>query len=370
MIFNITNFRNTPLPNQKEITSSWKSNTPIVSIICTTYNQESYIEDALIGFLIQKTNFPFEIIIHDDASSDKTTEIVKKYQKKYNKILKLIIQQKNQYSQAANSPLLIAANSAKGKYLALCEGDDFWIDEQKLQTQKDLLDANKKYALISHNAYKIYPSGLSLEFSMKKQHIFTAKDIIKKHTQYAPTASYFFRKELIKQLPQWFTLAPIGDIFIELYSTKMGECLFLPFKHCAYRVNSINSWSTRTSSNSKIKIDTLQKIIAYLLLTSSDFPELKKEINNRIIEFERIIAIEQFIKNPHKTNREQRIEEYKKFLIRVKKLKSFSPTTLHTALPPLYDIFYTSNFVRINARSNAASIYKYIRKWISSSSIT
>lgn len=365
MKFDIKTFRNTSLPSQQEIISPWKSSTPIVSIICTTYNQEPYIEDALIGFLIQKTDFPFEIIIHDDASSDRTTEIVKKYQEKYKNILKLITQQKNQYSQAANSPFLIAANNAKGEYLALCEGDDFWIDNQKLQTQKNLLDANKRYSLITHNAYKIYPDGLSLEFSRKKQHFFTAQDILKKHTQFAPTASYFFRKELITQLPIWFISAPIGDLFIELYSTKMGECLFSPVKHCAYRINSINSWSTRTSSNSEKKINTLQKIITHLHLASSDFPELKKEIHNRIIEFERMIAIEHFIKNPKKTNRTQRIEEYRKFLFRVRKFKPFSPINLHLALPPHYDIFYASNLTRTNIRSNFASIYKSIKKWIS-----
>ena len=109
-----------------------------VSVICLTYNQEKYIEKALNGFVKQKTNFKFEVLVHDDASTDKTTEIIKQYEKKYPDIVKPIYQKTNQFS-IGNNPTKICFKKSKGKYIALCEGDDYWCDENKLQKQYDFM---------------------------------------------------------------------------------------------------------------------------------------------------------------------------------------------------------------------------------------
>lgn len=107
---------------------------PLVSVVCTVYNQEAVIEDAIRGILLQKTTIPFEVILHDDASTDGTAGIVMFYAKKYPKIIKPFIQVENQYSKGY-SILEIASKRASGKYLAICEGDDFWIDSLKLESQ-------------------------------------------------------------------------------------------------------------------------------------------------------------------------------------------------------------------------------------------
>lgn len=124
---------------------------PLVSIICTAYNHEEYIKDALEGFLMQKTDFPFEIIVHDDASTDRTAEIIKEYEKANPQLFVNIYQTENQYSKGEGDVGRIVFSAARGKYIALCEGDDYWIDPYKLQKQVDFLERNKDFAICFHN---------------------------------------------------------------------------------------------------------------------------------------------------------------------------------------------------------------------------
>ena len=118
--------------------------TPVVSIISLTYNHAPYIRECLDGFLMQQTDFPFEVIIHDDASTDGTTEIVKEYAEKYPDIIKPIIQTENQYSKHHDFNRIIQTcfEKCQGQYIAFCEGDDYWIDPLKLQKQANFLNHN------------------------------------------------------------------------------------------------------------------------------------------------------------------------------------------------------------------------------------
>ena len=115
---------------------------PLVSIDCITYNHCKYIRDALEGFLMQRTNFPVEILIHDDASTDGTAEIIKEYEKQYPWLIKPVYQTENQYSKHNGTISKIQYGSALGKYIAFCEGDDYWTDPYKLQKQVDFLESN------------------------------------------------------------------------------------------------------------------------------------------------------------------------------------------------------------------------------------
>ena len=119
---------------------------PLLSICCTTYNQEKYIAQTLDGFLLQKTNFPIEIIVHDDASTDGTQQIIKEYAEKDSRI-KLILQTENKYSQNISPWACYCFPAAEGKYIALCEGDDYWVDALKLQKQVDSLESNPDYSI-------------------------------------------------------------------------------------------------------------------------------------------------------------------------------------------------------------------------------
>ena len=120
---------------------------PLVSILCQAYNHESFIRQCLDGFLMQKTDFSFEILVHDDASTDQTANIIQEYEKNYNNIINPIYQIENQYSQKKRVFLNIQLPRAKGKYIALCEGDDYWTDPYKLQKQVNFLENNPAYVL-------------------------------------------------------------------------------------------------------------------------------------------------------------------------------------------------------------------------------
>lgn len=125
-----------------------KSNKIIVSVCCLAYNHESYIRKCLEGFLIQKTDFPFEILIHDDASTDGTEEIIREYEAKYPNIIKPLYEKENQWQKGRRGSAIFNFPRARGKYIALCEGDDYWTDPYKLQKQVDFLEANEDYGMV------------------------------------------------------------------------------------------------------------------------------------------------------------------------------------------------------------------------------
>ena len=129
---------------------------PTVSICCITYNHENFIGQAIESFLMQKTSFPIEILIHDDASTDKTADIIREYELKYPDIIKPIYQTENQYSKGVSISATYQYPRALGKYIALCEGDDYWTDSLKLQKQVDFLEGNEEYGLIHTNNYVLY----------------------------------------------------------------------------------------------------------------------------------------------------------------------------------------------------------------------
>jgi len=153
--FDLIGFRNIVLPSETELMAKWAENTiaPKVSFICTTYNHESFIEDTIRGFLLQETSFPFEILIHDDASTDNTAQVIKYYSKLYPNIIHSVIQTENQYSRDRHFPIHSMFEQAKGEYIAICEGDDFWICKTKTSVQVSIFERNSKVSLVYGKAY-------------------------------------------------------------------------------------------------------------------------------------------------------------------------------------------------------------------------
>ena len=131
------------------------ANTPLVSIICSTYNHGLYISQCLDGFLMQKTNFPFEILIHDDASTDNTPDIIREYEHNHPQVIRPIYQKENKYSKKEDIFAKYQCSRVRGKYIAICEGDDYWIDPLKLQKQIDFLEKNPDYGMI-YTTSKVY----------------------------------------------------------------------------------------------------------------------------------------------------------------------------------------------------------------------
>lgn len=243
----------------------------IVTVICTAYNHEPYIRQCLEGFIMQKANFPFEVLINDDASTDKTADIIREYEKKYSGIIKPFYQTENQYSKR-NFPFEnILLPRARGKYIALCEGDDYWIDPLKLQKQIDFLESHQEYGLICtqrqylcdwNNRYK------KSRFLNK----FVDEDISFEQLlllNSIPTPTTLFKKSLcleyLKEIPEDSKHWLMGDYPLWLHLSYLSKVRKFANFTAVYR---IRKESLSHSSNIKKKLDFLKsrhEILIYFI---------------------------------------------------------------------------------------------------------
>ena len=188
---------------EQEIMQNWKSNDILLSINTLTFNHENYIAQCIEGILSQKTDFAFELLIHDDASTDNTANIIREYEKKYPNIIKPIYQTENQWKKGIKNSATYQYPRAKGKYIAVCEGDDYWIDENKLQMQVDFLEENLEYGMCYTNFNIYYQNKNKFEYDLfttqsekfLKQYDSLEQWILKKG--YIAPMTWVFRKSLI-----------------------------------------------------------------------------------------------------------------------------------------------------------------------------
>jgi glycosyltransferase involved in cell wall biosynthesis len=209
---------------------------PLVTIFNWAFNHKDYIRESIDSILMQKTNFKVEIIIHDDSSTDGTKEIITEYQQKYPHLFNNILQVENQWSQGKSvmDPLF---EKAKGKYIALTHGDDYWTDPCKLQKQVDFLENNKEFS-ICFTDYLVYDeSGKKINYpelknKYKNKSVFSRNNII--FSNFIPTVTVMFktRKEVFSKLDP--NLYP-GDWFLHILNSEYGKIKFLPFESAVYR---------------------------------------------------------------------------------------------------------------------------------------
>lgn len=214
-----------------------KTYTPKVSIISISYNQEKYIGEAIEGFLMQKTDFEFEVIIADDCSTDKTPQIIKEYAHKYPDIIKPIFRKKN---LGAWQNFTDALKKTKGKYIALCEGDDFWTDPNKLQLQVDFLEKHPDYALCFHPVKVFFQNGEEAESifpTIVDKAKFTLGELLKNN--FIQTNSVMYRRQSYKSIPN--NILP-GDWYLHLYHAQFGKIGFINKVMSAYRRHSGGIW--------------------------------------------------------------------------------------------------------------------------------
>lgn len=208
-----------------------------VSIITVTYNQELYVREALESICKQNTNFNFEVIVADDCSTDKTPQIIKEYAQKYPDIIKPIFRKKN---LGAWQNFTDALKKTKGKYIALCDGDDFWTDPKKLQLQVDFLEKHPDYVLCFHPVRVIFENNEQKEFiypDSSDTHKFTVNELLKKN--FIQTNSVMYRKQTYKDAA---TNVTPGDWYLHLYHAQFGKIGFINKVMSVYRRHSGGIW--------------------------------------------------------------------------------------------------------------------------------
>lgn len=225
-----------------------------VSIICIAYNHEHFIEEAIKSFLMQKTNFKFEVLIHDDASTDKTAEIIRKYEKEYPDIIEALYQIENQYSKGKVIGKEFLIPRAKGKYLAICEGDDYWTSPDKLQKQYDVLEAHPEIDICAHNSIAV--NALSGELINRKWitkegvRIASVEEVILGEGGFVGTNSLFYRKSIHEnELP--FRNIMAYDYTLQIMGALSGGMICLPDFMSAYRFAVPNSFTDRFRKGNK-----------------------------------------------------------------------------------------------------------------------
>ncbi len=217
-----------------------------VSICCLVYNHKSYIRKALDSFLMQRTSFAYEILINDDASTDGSTEIIREYEERYPDIIKPLYHQENQYQKGVTNPSgTYNFPRAKGKYIALCEGDDYWTDAGKLQKQFEYMQAHKDCSLCLHSAGTESLDGsfvAGMVRPYRKSRDISSEEIINKSAAY-PTASLFFPTDLVRELPDFYFRCPVGDIPLQLILANHGYARYMDEPMSVYRIGDPGSWS-------------------------------------------------------------------------------------------------------------------------------
>lgn len=272
---------------------------PKVSVVCITYNHEKYISDAIESFIMQETDFPFEIIIHDDASTDGTTDIIRKYEKMYPELIKPIYQEENQHSKGKLKKIItdLVGPMLKGKYVATCEGDDYWTDKCKLKKQVNFLENNSDYIMCFHpvsivdtkknfmNRFKGPEGNGSREITIEEM-------IMSGVMHYS---SILVRKEYYaNKRPGWMDHAMHGDYAFAVYISSEGKIFFLDEVMSNYRAGVEGSIMTKRKENfSKESEIKLEKNIIETYIKANEYYGYKynQEIKNVILLSEVRIAL-------------------------------------------------------------------------------
>lgn len=249
------------------------SQVPTVSILCTTFNQCQYLGKTLEGFIKQVVPFNIEIIVHDDCSTDQTSAVVKKYMEISHYPIKYVKSEQNLYSKNINLPILNALKYCTGEFIAFCEGDDYWIDSEKLACQVEAMRRHE-CKLSFTSAFLDDGNGPLTETIAdfgNVEKMVKPEEIIKGGGRFMPSPSLVFKKSLLDTMPVWFTRAPVGDYFMQIMGGLPDGALFVPTVSCVYRIGAQGSWSLTKKTFSREKL--LRDALSY----EEVFNSIKKE---------------------------------------------------------------------------------------------
>lgn len=265
-----------------------------VSIICNAFNHEKYIANALDSFIIQKTNFKYEILIHDDASTDNTAAIIRKYEEKYPSIIKAIYQSENQFSKGKNDVFYIQSSRIKGDYIAFCEGDDYWVDEYKLQKQYDAMESNQNIDICTHAAIMIdakTKKHIKTIEPKRKNTIIPVEEVILGGGGYVATNSIFMRTYEYKKIMEFRKFLML-DYTMQIQGSLKGGMLYIDEKMSNYRFLSEGSWTSRMRNDSKKHAAIYNKIIRMLEILDSETKFKYHRVIEDTISREKFVLLE------------------------------------------------------------------------------
>ena len=241
-------------------------NLPLVSICSITYNHAPFIRQCLEGFLMQQTNFPIEIIINDDCSIDGTTEIIREYAEKYPDKIFPIFHEENLYSQGIRGMFQrFVFPKARGKYIAICEGDDYWTDPLKLQKQVDFLESHPDYSMCFHKAKIMVQDGRKYDdpFSRLEEREYFPEEIL--IPWIIPTASIMMRTSVRVPFHKDFRT---GDVVVHAACVEKGRVYCMKEEMSIYRLHG-TGWSAIQHNPT----DTLSSFVPHYLAMMEVFPK-------------------------------------------------------------------------------------------------
>jgi glycosyltransferase involved in cell wall biosynthesis len=240
--------------------------TPLVSILCQAYNHGEFIEQCLKGIMMQETSFSFEVLVHDDASTDNTADIIKKFELQYPEIIKPIYQTENQFSQKKKVFSRIQLPRAKGKYIAICEGDDYWTDPMKLQKQVDFLEVNQEFIICIGKSYIREGDKISEGWSSQKSSIIY-KDVAESNFIITNTVIFRNNKDILQShhFRDYIKKTVNVDIFLFLFLLMHGKGYAFQEYMGVYRLHEGGIYSQQSDETKYIRsIKSRNVIIEFL----------------------------------------------------------------------------------------------------------
>jgi len=241
-----------------------------VSVLVVTYNQQKYITQAIDSILMQEVDFDYEIIIGEDNSNDATREIVEELQKIHPEriILSLNNPEDSELDRrrgfGGKSNFAKCLQACRGKYIAILDGDDYWTDAAKLQTQVDFLDQHPDFAVSFHKTSAVNGEGIAevVTHDQQQPEVISLEDLLVMN--YVPACAVMFRRGLFGELPDWFYSVKLGDWAIHIMNAQHGKVGCINKVMSAYRLGP-GMWSSLGPECQRLEmINMLDHINAHL----------------------------------------------------------------------------------------------------------
>lgn len=224
-----------------------------ITVVVMTYNHKDYIKQALDSILSQKINRNYGILIHDDCSDDGTYEILLNYKNQYPDLIKIIRQDKRKFLDDGFNMMIFnyVVPHIYSKYVAYCDGDDYWCDETKLQKQYDFMEKHKDYSMCFHSAYQLRPdNNMSSKWFIKEEGDIDLEDLINERPGIPiATSSLFIKTTTFKNFPDWRKAYCVEDLPLYMVAVLEGKIHRLSDIMCVYRQFSLGSWSAQNKNN-------------------------------------------------------------------------------------------------------------------------